>query len=85
MEVIKRSTVDSKNSFARIDSEDDTKEYALSGVLESLPPIYVFGDRNACTIRFKPSRDNQSGQAVFSCNKEKFPNSVTIEMACSIE
>jgi hypothetical protein len=76
-------TVDLDNSFARLDSEDDSKEYALSGVLESLPPIYVFGDRAECSIRFKTSRDLQKGQANFSCNKEKYPNSVELEMACS--
>lgn len=75
-----------KERFARIQGEDFEKTFKYSGAFESLPPIHVFGDyRNDCAIKFKPSNDGLKGNAKYSCNKAKYPNSTEWEMPCSLE
>lgn len=74
--------IDFEKKTARLMAEDVDTTYHYSGAFESLPPQYVFGDRQDCYIKFRPSRDARSGQASFRCNKQKYPYSVELDLDC---
>ena len=59
---------------------DSDSTFRLKGVLESLPPIYVYQEVSdpETTIRIKPSRDNRSATAQYISGRS------TIKFTCSV-
>ncbi len=78
-------TVNLSKKWASLNGEDLNKKFKLSGILESMPPQYVFGSLQECRIIFKPSYDEQSGNASYRCNSEKYPNALKLDLPCSLQ